>query len=1098
MKLAGLSRLHLAAALVVALALIICGFVWHYLGQSQERLYAGTQAHVAQQSVQLAATVSRQMSILTQHIDAAVIRLRDSLRDGDERAFQDAVKGVLGTFPADALHQIGFIDRHGYLIRSTVDLREPIYLADREHFAVHTRSDEDRLFVSHPLLGRASNAWSIQFSRPLRQKGQFAGVIVVSLSPQYIASSLQLAASSDNDVVAVLYLDGTFASRSTRLDQALGMSLPPERPFVGADAPTSGTARLTSHVDGMDRIYSWQRLHEVPLVVVVGLAEAPILEPVERAIREARERTLTSIAIVLLLAGGIALLLLRIERDQRSLHDSQHFLETVVENIPAMLFIKDAADLHFVRLNKAGEELLGYSRQELIGRKDYDFFPPEEADFFTARDRQVLAELGVIDIPQEPIETRFGPKILHTRKIGIADSEGRPKFLIGISVDITEREWLAGLERTRRQILETLTSGKPLGATLAHVVGLIEQHDPAALCAVLLLDPEGRHLLHGAAPSLPESYNRAMHGIAFAPQIGPGETAPFSATRMIVEDVSTHPDWQALAEVTREAGLRSCWGEPLRATNGNFLGIFAIYHRTAGAPGAHDLHLMEFAAETASLVIERKRTEAELESYRLNLEERVANRTRDLVLARDLAETANRAKSAFLSNMSHELRTPLNAVMGFSDLLRKDHRLDASQRENLDIIHRSGAHLLNLINDLLSMVKIETGGVQVQRMPFDLLTLVGEIVGTTQLRASAKGVQLRLDQSVGVPRHILSDETKLRQILMNLIDNAIKFSSHGEIVLRLAMLTERSSPTLSIEVEDSGIGIAPEDRERVFDPFVQVMGGDVQKGTGLGLTISRQFVELLGGRIGISSRVGRGTCFQVELPVEIVDDLESSSAVRQAQEIVGLQPDQPEHRILVVDDQPENALLLKQLLESVGFQVRIAEDGARGVEAFQSWHPDFVWMDWRMPVLGGPEATAQIRAAAGGRTVKIVAITASVLPEQQAEILAAGVDDVVHKPYPLRSIFDCLARHLGVRYLYQESAAAAPVATTALTTATLATLPDALRNELAEAMVTLDTQRIDDLIAQVADEDAALAELLRQRADQFEYELIEEALIGKT
>ncbi|WP_300453007.1 ATP-binding protein [Accumulibacter sp.] len=942
MRQKALSRLHLAAALVVVLAVVACGYVWRYTWQSQERLLAGTEEHIEQQSAQLTRAVTRQMSILMQYIDSTVIRLRDSLNEGDEGSFQTVAKEVLGSFPANAVHQIGFIDRHGYLIYSTIELREPIDLNDREHFAVHRHSDEDRLFISHPLLGRATNAWSIQFTRPLRRKGQFAGVVVFSLNPKYIADSLQLATSSENDVVAILRLDGSFVSRSTRLDQALGTSLPPSRPFVGADAPTSGTVRLSSQVDGMRRVYSWQRLNEVPLVVVVGLADAPILEPVERAMRETQERTLTSTVIVLLFAGGIAILLLRVERDRRSLYDSQHFLETVVENIPAMLFVKDATDLRFVRLNKAGEDLLGYARQDFIGHSDYDFFPPDEADFFTSRDRRVLSELSVLDIPQEPIETRFGPKILHTRKIGVADSEGRPRFLIGISIDITEREWLARLEQTRRLILETLASGKSLNATLAYVVGLIERHSPGALCAILLLEPDGGHLRHAAAPNLPDAYNRAVHGVAFAPQLGPDERAPFRTTRTVVEDVTTHPDWQALAEAARHAGLRSCWSEPLRAANGDFLGIFALYRRTPGAPGAHDQQLMEFAAETIGLVVERKRSEAELESYRLNLEERVAKRTRDLVLARDLAESANRAKSAFLSNMSHELRTPLNVVMGFSDLLRRDRRLDASQRENLNIIHRSGAHLLTLINDILEMVKIETGGVQVRREPFDLLALVGEIVGAMQLRATAKGLRLLFEPSAEVPRHIRSDETKLRQILMNLLDNAIKFTTRGEIALRLFMLTGRNWPSLSIEVEDSGIGIAADDRERIFDPFVQIVGDDAQKGTGLGLTINRQFVTLLGGRIGVSSQPRRGACFQVELPVEIVADLEPAPNASQEKEIVGLQPGQPEHRLLVVDDQPENALLLRQLLESVGFQVRIAEDGARGVEVFETWHPDFI------------------------------------------------------------------------------------------------------------------------------------------------------------
>ena len=1095
MKIIHFSRLQLAAGLVVALAVAACGYYWLYLEQSHQRLHAGTVERIEQQSAQLAGAVSRQMALLAHLIDSAVIRMRDAWATHSERAYQETAEDMINNFPPGAVPQIGFIDGQGYLNYSSVGITERIYVGDREHFKVHANSTEDRLFISHPVLGRATKAWSIQFTRPIRQQEQFAGVVIVSISPDYIAQSLLLPESGADDVISVLYLDGAFASRTRYIDDALGTSVPLDRPFVGVDAPLSGTIHLTSVIDGVRRIYSWRRLDEFPLVVTVGLAEAPILEPVEQSIREARKRVLISITIILALATGIAALLFRVGRDERALHESERFLDSIVENIPAMLFIKDAANLRFVKFNRAGEELLGYSRHELIGRSDYDFFPKEEADFFTAKDREVLAALSVVDIPEEPIRTKFGPKILHTRKIGIADREGKPKFLIGISVDATERNLLESLNKIRRLILETLASDQPLNAILAYVSSLIEQQSPEALCSILLLDSAGRHLLHGAAPSLPEFYNQALNGIAIGPEIGSCGAAAFSGTRVIVEDVMTHPYWASFADLARQAGLRSCWSEPIRAADGKILGVFALYHRNPCVPDTKDLRLIEFAAETISLVIERKQTEAELASYRLKLEDQVAIRTRDLVLARDLAETANRAKSAFLSNMSHELRTPLNAVLGFSELLLKDPLLTPIQRENLDIINRSGAHLLNLINDILDMVKIETGRVQIRQAPFDLTTLVGDIAGTLRVRAAEKGLQLRLDPSAQVPRYVRGDETKLRQILINLIDNAIKFTPQGEVVLCLDMLPNPGGVHLSIKVKDSGIGIAPEDRTRIFDPFVQVSAVDTQKGTGLGLAIARQFVESLGGRISVTSQLGQGSCFQVDLPIEPVEEAEARVADIDPREIVGLEPDQPDHRILIVDDQPENALLLKQLLEKVGFRVRIAEDGERGVELFQSWHPDFIWMDWRMPVLDGLEATRRIRAAADGRTVKIVAITASVLPEQQAEILAAGVDDIIHKPYPLRAIFDGLARHLGVRYVYQERAATSGSATgITLTPAALADLPEDIRQELADALVALDCARIDQLIARIAERDAALGQAMRRYADNFDYGPIEEAL----
>ena len=1090
------NRLQVAAGLVMALAFAASAYYWLYLDRSQQRLRAGTVERIEQQSAQLAGAVSRQMTILARLIDFTVIRLREALVANDERVFQETVRRVLGAFPAGAVPQIGYVDRYGYLIYSTAGIAGQLYLGDREHFKVHAESQEDRLFISQPMLGHATRTWSIQFTRPIRREGRFDGVVVLSVNPEYIASSLLLPDSGIDDVLTVLYLDGTFAARSRFMDKIMGSKAPLDRPFVGVDAPPAGTARFPSMVDRIERAYSWRRLDEFPLVVVVGLAEEPFLAPVERSIREARKRAAVTTATFLLLAAGIAVLLFRVARDERTLRESEGFLNGIIENIPAMIFVKDAANLRFVKLNKAGEKLLGRGREAFIGRTDHDFFPKEEADFFTARDREVLAKLSVLDIPEESIRTEAGSRVLHTRKIGIADPDGKPRFLLGVSLDITEHKWLQDMEKMRRLILETLASNRSLAEVLADVARLIERHGRGALCSILLLDQDGQHLRHGAAPSLPEAYNQAVDGVVIGPTVGSCGAATFLGERVIVEDIATHPNWASFAYLALEAGLRACWSEPIRASRGAVLGAFALYHRAPRAPDTKDLRLLEFAAETTALVIEQKRTEAELESYRLGLEDQVAIRTRELVLARDQAQTANRAKSDFLANMSHELRTPLNAVMGFSDLLRRDPQLTPSQRESLNIIHHSGAHLLGLINDILDMVKIDGGRVQVRLAPLDLAGLIGGVAETLRARAVAKGVRLRVEQVSPLPRYVRSDEAKLRQALLNLADNAIKFTDVGEVVLRVELMAGPATPWLSVEVQDSGIGIAAGDLRRVFDPFVQVGRQDAHQGTGLGLSITRQFVELLGGRVEAVSEFGRGSCFRVELPVEPVEEAEAWQIVDEAREVVGLEPDQPDHRILIVDDQPENAALLSQLLESVGFRVRIAENGARGVELFESWRPNFIWMDWRMPVRDGLEATRRIRAAASGAAVKIVAITASVLPEQEEEILAAGADDLIRKPYPFRAIFVCLARHLGVRYLYREHAPPPdPAEGKALVAVGLAALPEALRREFADALVALDCARIDELIGRVAERDAELAKAMRQHADAFDYDPLAKALM---
>jgi signal transduction histidine kinase/ligand-binding sensor domain-containing protein/DNA-binding response OmpR family regulator len=490
------------------------------------------------------------------------------------------------------------------------------------------------------------------------------------------------------------------------------------------------------------------------------------------------------------------------------------------------------------------------------------------------------------------------------------------------------------------------------------------------------------------------------------------------------------------------------------------------------------------------------------------LEFEVEERTRELAsskhsaeVAREAAESASRAKSTFLSHMSHELRTPLNAILGFSALVRADTTLSEQHKKDMDIVESSGRQLLRLIDDVLDMAKIEAGSSVVENTCFDLHSLLHNIVGMMRERAYAKNLDLLVDISPAAPRFVRSDAGKLQQVMINLIGNAVKYTDQGSVVVILD--AKREAPeqhadrdlVLSFDVEDTGIGIAPEDQAHIFDPFIQAGSARTRKGTGLGLSICREFVRLLGGSLSVDSTSGRGSRFHVELPAEKAEASEVAAEKAEGDQVMGLEPGEPDYRILIVEDQKENRLLLERLLRGAGLQVRTAEDGVRAIECFASWRPHFIWMDLRLALIGGLEASRRIREMEGGRAVKIVAVTASAFASQRDEVLAAGLDDFLRKPYRPREIFECMSRHLGVRYVYSPAvSAAAREPAFRLRPEDLAAIPLELRQELEDAIVSLNRERIALVIQQISEQNAGIGESLARLSNSLAFTTIFQSL----
>ncbi len=457
--------------------------------------------------------------------------------------------------------------------------------------------------------------------------------------------------------------------------------------------------------------------------------------------------------------------------------------------------------------------------------------------------------------------------------------------------------------------------------------------------------------------------------------------------------------------------------------------------------------------------------------------------------ARAAADEANRAKSRFLANMSHELRTPLNAIIGFAQLMNRDRTLNTHTQENVEIILRSGDHLLTLINDVLEMSKIEAGRTALHETSFDLFLLLQGMEEMFRIRAEKKSLQLLFERTDRVPQHVCGDEAKLRQILLNLLGNAIKFSEKGGIAVRVDAQRDGERYRLLFEVEDTGTGIAPEEQSRVFEPFVQaVSSARSQEGTGLGLPISRQFVQLMHGNLSVKSEVGKGSLFKFDL---LVGESTSITRVEPIRRVTGIVPGQPVYRMLVVEDKSENRLLLVQMLKPFGFEIREASDGQEGLALWQSWEPHLIWMDMRMPVMDGMEATRRIRATDKGKTVKIIALTASAFDNERHAILEAGCDDLITKPFRENSLFEKIAAHLGVQFTYEAETTPALSATTdASASVSLAGLPDDWIANLREAATRANAKRTNEVIDQIRADRPSLADALTGLVRDFRFDKI--------
>jgi len=489
-----------------------------------------------------------------------------------------------------------------------------------------------------------------------------------------------------------------------------------------------------------------------------------------------------------------------------------------------------------------------------------------------------------------------------------------------------------------------------------------------------------------------------------------------------------------------------------------------------------NLELVAVQEELLSEINDRTRLESELKEAKIT------------------AEKANQAKSAFLASMSHEIRTPMNAILGFSQLLLMDRSLSTSHREQLTTINHSGEHLLELINDILDISKIEAGRVTITPSTFDLHAVIKNIEAMIRVRSDAKNLRLIFENSIDLPPYIVADEGKFKQILINLLSNAVKFTSEGGVAVRVKVTKNNGGELVLVsEVEDTGPGIAPEDIGKLFEAFEQTELGAKAGGTGLGLALSRKFARLMGGDITVKSEVGKGSCFRLCMKVEEGDE----SLVEEAKshrKVIGIANGEKRRKILIVDDLRDNRKFLVEVLGSIGFIVKEAKNGVEAITEFEEWSPDLILMDLRMPTLDGYEATKRIKATSKGARTKVIIVTATAFNEELHNLMGSGADSVIRKPFKVSEIYDSIRKCLDLHYLYENDEGVEEqveyIGIEDLKMQVYEKLPENLIEKMLQATINAQLDDLLLLVEAVNEHSHELAERLNEMANGFQYEAL--------